>query len=395
MGAPGRDTMGAPGRGGAGAPARGPGDGPKRGAGKAGPGKGVLGRGGPGKGAPAKGALGKAGLGKAGLGKGGSGRGGAGRGGAGRGGAAKTSFDEAGSAEARLGKAPRGKPVRGKAVPGAGGPGKTWPSKARPSKAGPGRPGPRATAGRDSLAGDAPAGGTRRGPRPSQAAPRLVVPERAGPALVLLHRDEEVLVIDKPAGLAVVPGRRGGPSLEDQLPALQMGKKRPPQPAHRLDQDTAGCLVLGRTKPALAAIGALFADGLAKKTYWAVVRGAPKQDSGVLEAPLLKVSTKAAGWRMVVDPKGQPASTEWRVLGRGGGLAWLELRPRTGRTHQIRAHCAHLGHPILGDARYGGGAGALHLLARAIMLPLDPPVSATAAVPPHMRAAMASCGWGP
>jgi RluA family pseudouridine synthase len=222
---------------------------------------------------------------------------------------------------------------------------------------------------------------------------RVVAPERAGPALVLLHRDDEVLVIDKPAGLAVAPGLRGGPSLEDQLPALQMGKKRPPQAAHRLDQDTAGCLVLGRTKPALAALGVLFAEGRARKTYWAVVRGGPKRDAGVVEAPLLKVSSKAAGWRMVVDPKGQPAVTEWRVLGRGNGLAWLELRPRTGRTHQIRVHCAHLGQPILGDARYGGGSGALHLLARAIALPLEPPVLATAPVPQHMRAALAACGW--
>jgi RluA family pseudouridine synthase len=222
---------------------------------------------------------------------------------------------------------------------------------------------------------------------------RVVAPERAGPALVLLHRDDEVLVIDKPAGLAVAPGLRGGPSLEDQLPALQMGKKRPPQAAHRLDQDTAGCLVLGRTKPALAALGVLFAEGRARKTYWAVVRGGPKRDAGVVEAPLLKVSSKAAGWRMVVDPKGQPAVTEWRVLGRGNGLAWLELRPRTGRTHQIRVHCAHLGQPILGDARYGGGSGALHLLARAIALPLEPPVLAKAPVPQHMRAALAACGW--
>ena len=202
-----------------------------------------------------------------------------------------------------------------------------------------------------------------------------------------------MLVIDKPAGLAVSPGLRGGPSLENLLPALLLGKKRPPQPAHRLDQDTAGCLALGRTKPALAMLGALFAEGRARKTYWAVVRGAPRAESGVLEAPLLKVSTKATGWRMVVDPKGQPAVTEWRVLGRGNGLAWLELRPRTGRTHQIRVHCAHLGHPILGDARYGGGSGALHLLARALELPTEPPVKATAPVPAHMRAALAACGW--
>ncbi len=208
----------------------------------------------------------------------------------------------------------------------------------------------------------------------------------------VLYQDDAVLIIDKPAGLAVHAGPRGGPSLEDALPALQFGKKRPPQPAHRLDQDTAGCLVLGRTKPALAMLGAIFAEGRARKTYWAVVRGVPAAQ-GRCEAPLLKLSTKQAGWRMVVDPKGQPASTQWRLLGQGNGLAWLELRPRTGRTHQLRVHCAHLGHPILGDERYGGGAGPMHLMARAISLPTTPPITAEAPVPAHMQAALAACGW--
>jgi RluA family pseudouridine synthase len=212
-----------------------------------------------------------------------------------------------------------------------------------------------------------------------------------------------VLILDKPAGLPVHAGPRGGPSLEDWLPALALGRKRLPQPAHRLDTDTAGCLVLGRTKPALAALGALFAAGRAGKTYWAVVRGLPPAPEGQVDAPLLKRSTAREGWWMAVDPAGQPAVTAWRLLGAAGGLAWLELRPRTGRTHQLRVHCAHLGCPILGDPRYGtapdatprrdGGEPRLHLLARAIALPLDPPLAATAPPPPHMRAALAACGW--
>jgi 23S rRNA-/tRNA-specific pseudouridylate synthase len=125
-----------------------------------------------------------------------------------------------------------------------------------------------------------------------------------------------------------------------------------------------------------------------------VVRGSPPAPAGEIAAPLAKRSTARDGWRMVVDPEGQAALTAWRVLGEAGGLAWLELRPRTGRTHQLRVHCAHLGCPILGDARYGGGdAAMLHLLARAIALPLSPPVAATAPVPPHMRAALTACGW--
>lgn len=184
-------------------------------------------------------------------------------------------------------------------------------------------------------------------------------------------------------------GPRGGPSLEDALPALQQGKRHLPQPAHRLDTDTAGCLALGRTKPSIAALNKYFADGLVRKTYWAVLIAAPPAEAGVCEAPLLKVSTRAAGWRIVVDPAGQTARTEWRVLGRDGGLTAVELTPRTGRTHQLRAHMAHLGCPILGDARYGGGVGAMHLLARALVLP---GIAAEAPIPPHMRKALAQCG---
>ena len=213
----------------------------------------------------------------------------------------------------------------------------------------------------------------------------------------LLHRDGAVLVLNKPAGLPVHRGPRGGSSVEDWLPALAFGKRRLPQPAHRLDTDTAGCLVLGRTKPALATLGALFASGRVEKVYWAVVRGGPPESEGEVDAPLGKRSTAREGWRMVVDPAaGQPAWTSWRVLGRADGLSWLELRPRTGRTHQIRVHCAHLGCPILGDARYGGGEGvAMHLLARAVALPLEPTVAAMAPPPEHMRAALSACGWLP
>jgi RluA family pseudouridine synthase len=201
----------------------------------------------------------------------------------------------------------------------------------------------------------------------------------------LLHLDPEVMVLDKPTGLAV--SARSGDSLEHWLPALRLGKRRDPQPAHRLDADTAGCLVLGRTAPALARLNALFAARRVGKLYWAVVCGELAMESGVLEAPLRKTSSASAGWRMVVDIAGDPARTAWRVLGRGNRLTLLELRPETGRTHQLRVHCAHLGAPILGDAMYGGGTGPLHLLARELDLP-DLPLRVTAPVPDHMRAAV-------
>jgi RluA family pseudouridine synthase len=208
----------------------------------------------------------------------------------------------------------------------------------------------------------------------------------------ILFQDDTALILDKPAKLAVHGGPKGGPSLEDWLPLLQQGKRHLPQPVHRLDADTAGCLALGRTKPALGALGRLFAEGRAEKTYWAVATGHPP-DEGRCDAPLLKRSTRAEGWRMEVDAKGDPALTEWRVLGRGDGVAWLELRPRTGRTHQLRVHMAHLGHPLLGDPRYGGPPGDLHLLARELVLPLETTIRATAPVPAHMQEALRRCGW--
>jgi RluA family pseudouridine synthase len=212
----------------------------------------------------------------------------------------------------------------------------------------------------------------------------------------ILLKTDIVLVLDKPAGLPVHAGPRGGASLEDWLPLLAFGKKRMPQPAHRLDTDTAGCLALGRTQPALAELGAIFAAGRARKTYWAVLSGAgPAEARGRIDLPLRKVSTAAAGWRIEPHADGQPALTEWRVLGRGEGLCWVELKPRTGRTHQLRVHCAALGFPILGDPFYGSAApGGLHLLARALHLPLVPPVSAEAEVPEAMRPGFRRAGEG-
>ena len=161
---------------------------------------------------------------------------------------------------------------------------------------------------------------------------------------------------------------------------------------HRLDRDTAGCLVVALRRAALLAAQACFAEARVDRRYWAVVRPGPMEDAGLIGRALLKRSDPS-GWRVVEDPAGQPARTAWRVLGRGGGMAWLELVPQTGRTHQLRVHCAGLGSPILGDTRYGGGEGAFHLLARSIAVPLDPPVAATAPVPGHMRAALIACGW--
>ena len=211
----------------------------------------------------------------------------------------------------------------------------------------------------------------------------------------ILFQDSRFVVLDKPAGVPVHAGPRGGVSIEDVFPQLSR-RRDGPWLAHRLDADTAGCLVVALRRAALHAAQAAFAEGRVRKTYWAVVQGRPAEDAGTVDAPLLK-RTAVAGWRMVADSAGQPARTAWRLRGVGGGLAWLELLPQTGRTHQVRVHCAVLGCPILGDPVYGGagagGAGRLHLLARAVHLPLEPPVQAVAPPPVHMRAALRACGW--
>jgi tRNA pseudouridine32 synthase/23S rRNA pseudouridine746 synthase len=215
----------------------------------------------------------------------------------------------------------------------------------------------------------------------------------------VLYRDGLILVIDKPAGIAVHPGPGGGPDLESRFDELRFGLPHPPALAHRLDRDTSGCLVLGRHPKALRRLGALFAGGRVEKVYWAVVEGRPPDAEGRMEARLRKLS-RGNGWRMIVDPAGQEAVTEYRVCGTGGGRAWLELRPRTGRTHQLRVHCAELGCPVVGDPVYGdGGSGEpLMLYARGITVPLypaRPPITVTAPVPRHMIGALRRLGYEP
>ncbi|HEY6979796.1 RNA pseudouridine synthase [Reyranella sp.] len=213
----------------------------------------------------------------------------------------------------------------------------------------------------------------------------------------VLHRDGLILVIDKPAGLAVHAGPSRAPNLEECFEALRYGLPRPPALAHRLDADTSGVLVLGRHPKALSKLGRLFAGRGAEKIYWAVVHGSPPADEGLFDWRLLKVNTKS-GWSVHVSGDGQNASTRYRIMGRGSGVSWLELKPQTGRTHQIRVHCAHAGCPVLGDRLYGKAEAGLqlHLHSRAIVLPLSrtrPPIEVEASPPPHMLEALQACGY--
>jgi len=215
----------------------------------------------------------------------------------------------------------------------------------------------------------------------------------------LLYRDGLMLVLDKPAGFAVHKGPKGGESLEDYFGALRFGLPRAPALAHRLDRDTSGCLVLGRHRKALAELGRLFKAGRVGKTYWAVVEGGPSEDEGRIDLPLgRKDATR--GWWMQHDPHGQPATTTWKVLGRTAHFTWLALEPLTGRTHQLRVHCAAMGWPIVGDSIYGtaprSGGPALQLHSREIVVPLyknRAPISVSAPVPLHIHERLAACGW--
>lgn len=226
----------------------------------------------------------------------------------------------------------------------------------------------------------------------------------------LLYRDGMMLVIDKPAGLSVHRGPKGGASLEDYFDVLRFGLPRMPALAHRLDKDTSGCLVLGRHRKALALLGKLFKQGNIGKTYWAVVEGGPAEDQGNIDMPLGKLDENR-GWWMKPDPDGKPAQTLWKVMGRADGRTWLALEPLTGRTHQLRVHCAEMGWPIVGDDVYGTqaslrrlrresppreGGPPLHLHSREIVVPISknkPPVVTQAPAPKHMHELLSACGW--
>ncbi len=170
----------------------------------------------------------------------------------------------------------------------------------------------------------------------------------------VLFLDGEALVIDKPAGLPVDRPRDGSLSLENHLVSLKFGFQRVPHAVHRLDRDTSGCLLLSRNPKAHARLQQAFERGEVQKRYLAVLDGMPEGDGGVIELALAKTSTKEDGWRMVSDPEGKSAVTHWTLLGSHEGRGYVEFRPETGRTHQIRVHAAAgLGVAVLGDPVYG------------------------------------------
>jgi 23S rRNA pseudouridine955/2504/2580 synthase len=213
---------------------------------------------------------------------------------------------------------------------------------------------------------------------------------------LVIHRDELAIVLNKPPGLAVQGGSGTTRHVDGLLDALRFGHAERPRLVHRLDKDTSGVLLIARTAAAAAFFTRAFRDKTTRKIYWAIVAGLPNPRQGMIDLSLAKGSGKG-GERVRPDDDGKDAVTYYRGIDAAGDKAsWLALLPLTGRTHQLRAHCAAIGTPILGDGKYGGAAahipgGAaehrLHLHARSLAIPHPAgfTLKITAPLPAHMR----------
>jgi 23S rRNA pseudouridine955/2504/2580 synthase len=220
---------------------------------------------------------------------------------------------------------------------------------------------------------------------------------------MLVYEDPNAFVLNKPPGLATQGGTKTHQHLDRLLDGLADERGRP-KLVHRLDKDTSGALLVAKTARSAGHFAKAFSGRTARKVYWAIVAGVPDAGQGTIDAPLAK-QPGTGGEKMHVNREnGLPAKTRWRVIDRAGNrAAWVELQPLTGRTHQLRAHMAAIGHPIVGDAKYGGAEAfltggisrKLHLHARRIRI--DAPdggnIDVTAELPAHFAETLATLGF--
>lgn len=223
---------------------------------------------------------------------------------------------------------------------------------------------------------------------------------------LVIHRSEHALVLDKPPGLAVQGGTRTDVHVDGLLPALQFDAKERPRLVHRLDKDTSGVLLLARTARAAAFFGKCFATRDTKKLYWALLMGVPEPADIRVDLPIAK-QPGTGGEKMHVDRDGGlQAVSRIRVMDKAGArVSFCEMRPLTGRTHQLRVHAAAIGHPIVGDGKYGGKAAfltggisrKLHLHARRLVidLPGGGKLDVSAEPPAHFRESLQMLGLEP
>ena len=216
--------------------------------------------------------------------------------------------------------------------------------------------------------------------RPKAAKPQLSERETQEIQSLVIHRDDWVIALNKPSGLAVQGGSGTERHVDGLLDGLRFGFEDRPRLVHRLDKDTSGLLLIARTGQAAKRLSESFRDRETEKLYWAVVVGVPPRMEGAIDLPLAKRPGARDRETMQVDhEEGQKALTHFKVMDRAGDrAALLALWPRTGRTHQLRVHCAEIGCPILGDRKYGGeeallsavaDSRRLHLHARRLTLP--------------------------
>ncbi|MFB0874730.1 MULTISPECIES: RluA family pseudouridine synthase [unclassified Sphingobium] len=221
---------------------------------------------------------------------------------------------------------------------------------------------------------------------------------------MVIHRDAQAIVINKPPGLATQGGTKTDSHVDKLLDGLLFDLETRPKLVHRLDKDTSGALLLARTARSAAHFAKAFSSRTARKVYWALVMGVPSIEDGMIELPIAK-QPGTGGEKMHVDEaEGLPARSRYRVIERAGNrAAWVELQPYTGRTHQLRVHMAAIGHPIVGDGKYGGKESFLsgtisrkmHLHARRIRVdhPDGGRVDVTAQLPSHFANSLADLGF--